>query len=53
MEDNLPQIQSGIGLKNVKRRLELTYPSDYQLTINEDDINFEVDLVVNLKKIGV
>jgi hypothetical protein len=40
---------SGIGLKNVKRRLELLYPQKHQLTIQEDDVNFSVDLTLTLK----
>lgn len=35
---------SGIGLKNVRRRLELSYPEQYQLTINEEDTQFSVFL---------
>jgi sensor histidine kinase YesM len=40
---------SGIGLKNVKRRLELLYPEKHQLTIQEDELNFSVDLTLTLK----
>jgi sensor histidine kinase YesM len=40
---------SGIGLKNVKRRLELLYPNKHQLTILEDESNFSVDLNIALK----
>ena len=40
---------SGIGLKNVRRRLELLYPKKHALTIQEDDVNFSVDLQLTLK----
>jgi len=40
---------SGIGLKNVKRRLELLYPKKHRLTIQEDEVNFSVDLTLELK----
>ena len=35
---------SGIGLRNVKRRLELLYPDQHQLRIAEDDEWFTVSL---------
>jgi sensor histidine kinase YesM len=34
----------GIGLRNVKRRLELLYPDKHQLKITEDDGWFRIDL---------
>lgn len=37
----------GIGLANVKRRLELIYHDKYQLDIDESDDKFEVDLVIH------
>lgn len=40
---------SGIGLKNVRRRLELLYPKKHVLTIIEDEGNFSVDLHLTLK----
>ena len=40
---------SGIGLKNVKRRLELLYPKKHELVIEEDEVNFSVDLHLTLK----
>lgn len=40
-------VSSGVGLKNVKKRLELLYPSNFQLFIREEQL-FTVDLYLNL-----
>lgn len=42
---------SGIGLKNVKRRIELLYQDMHNFTINENDGFFETDLKLELKTI--
>ncbi len=39
---------SGIGLANVKRRLNLLYPAQHQLTIHDDPEQFFVQLQINL-----
>lgn len=41
--------QSGIGLKNVKRRLELLYPQLHQLVIDQQNQLFTVQLQLTLK----
>lgn len=40
---------SGIGLKNVRRRLELLYPNAHQLNIKQENGWFEVDLSLTFK----
>jgi LytS/YehU family sensor histidine kinase len=40
--------KSGIGLHNVKRRLELSYPEKYNLDIQEDELTYKVTLSLNL-----
>jgi sensor histidine kinase YesM len=42
----------GIGLNNVKRQLELTYPNQHQLEINASDTVFEVQLIIDLSAQG-
>lgn len=39
---------SGIGLENVRRRLELVYPDKHQLVINNEDGKFMVNLEIDL-----
>lgn len=39
----------GIGLKNVKKRLDFMYPEKYILSINEDHENFSVNLTLQLE----
>ena len=41
---------SGIGLQNVKSRLNLLYPNAHVLTINQSENEYSVELVLNLKK---
>ena len=38
----------GIGLKNVRRQLELVYPDKHNLYINGDDNTFDVQLTIEL-----
>lgn len=41
---------SGIGIKNLKRRLELLYPDEHKFEISEKDGIFRVRLLLQLKK---
>lgn len=40
--------KSGIGLQNVKRRLELSYPNQYQLTVNDTADKYSIELKLTL-----
>ena len=40
--------KSGIGLQNVKRRLELSYPEKYALTVNDLPDKYRIDLRISL-----
>jgi hypothetical protein len=39
---------SGVGLENIKKRLELAYPDRYSLEIGEDSSAFHVKLQINI-----
>jgi LytS/YehU family sensor histidine kinase len=41
---------SGIGLKNVRRRLDLVYPENHELIIREENEQFHVQLRLNLSE---
>ncbi|MDB5260914.1 MAG: sensor histidine kinase [Adhaeribacter sp.] len=40
--------KSGIGLQNMKRRLELSYPNQYKLQVKDQPERYEVQLNLNL-----
>ena len=50
--DSLYKVESGIGLTNVKKRLQLLYPNEHRLKITEGDCcTYEVDLSMELSAI--
>lgn len=40
---------SGIGIGNVKKRLEILYPNQHELNITESETDFTVDLKIDLR----
>ncbi|MEM8765486.1 MAG: histidine kinase [Bacteroidota bacterium] len=51
--DGLDTVAAGIGLTNVRKRLDLLYPNNYTLSIVEDENQYTVDLNMTLQKNGV
>ncbi len=47
---NNDKLSHGIGLENVQRRLQLIYPAAHEMRIKEDDSQYEVELLIQLKK---
>lgn len=43
------EAESGVGLMNVRKRLNLIYPGKYDLELNQDPLSFEVKLKIDLK----
>ncbi len=50
-QTNVPSLSEGIGLENVKKRLQLIYPHAHKLTIQSSEGLYEVDLVIELDKV--
>ena len=48
-DDGTIQRSSGIGLNNIKRRLELMYPGSHNLLITDDNDIYEVNLKLQLQ----
>ena len=42
--------QGGIGLTNIRQRLDLLYPDDYSLDINETEKEYHVSLSITMKR---
>ena len=40
--------KGGLGLKNVRKRLDLIYPRNYTLMIRKEEAYFETDLTINM-----
>lgn len=49
-QSNTTNLSHGIGLENVKKRLELLYPNAYQLSILNMNDTYEVRLTMDLNK---
>lgn len=43
------EAESGVGLVNVRKRLNLIYPGKHRLELNQDPLSFEVKLKIDLK----
>jgi len=48
-KEKMKDIISGIGIENVRKRLEILYPKKYELKIIETETDFTVDLKIDLK----
>lgn len=48
-----PEIKKGIGLQNIKKRLEILYPHSHSLKIDETEKSFDVFLKINTSKTPV
>ena len=47
---NTDDLSNGIGLKNVKKRLQIIYPNAHSLSIQETDVLYSVVLNIELNK---
>lgn len=47
---NNANLAHGIGLENVKKRLELVYPDAYELKFDDNNGKYAVDLLIDLNK---
>lgn len=42
------ELESGVGLQNLQKRLQLLYPNHHQLSIDKRSLNFHTQLIVNI-----
>lgn len=49
-ESNIVSLSKGIGLANVRKRLNLLYSGDHDLSISRNDNEFKVDLKIKLTR---
>jgi sensor histidine kinase YesM len=49
IEKNAQLLEGGIGLENVKKRLDLLYPKQYELAINDEKESYSILLKIKLK----
>ncbi len=52
-QSNTESLSKGIGLKNVKKRLNLLYPKQHELIINSEKELFKVNLEIQLNQLQV
>lgn len=48
----MDSLDSGIGLKNVEKRLNLLYPNRHELKINQNEESYEVNLMLELSNLN-
>ncbi|NER13631.1 sensor histidine kinase [Leptobacterium flavescens] len=48
-EEDKTETTGGIGLKNLKRRLQLLYGNDYEMVINKEKNEYKFQLLIHLK----
>lgn len=51
-KENEPEAESGIGLGNIRKRLELLYPNRHELVITEKNSVYTVELKLNLDNVS-
>jgi LytS/YehU family sensor histidine kinase len=52
LQDESKEANSGIGMKNVLRRLELLYPKKHQIRVTNTGEIFRVELEISLHQNG-
>lgn len=51
-QSNVQQLSNGIGLNNVRQRLEFLYPDSHELNISESGNSYKVELVMQLVRMS-